>query len=250
MIKLKNVHFRHSDRMILSQMHLQVLPGECMALLGPSGCGKTTTLRLVAGLESPTKGEIWIDGILASTPRRQLPPHRRGLGMVFQDLALWPHMTVRQHLVFAGGRRSSRVKYLLIEYLLEKVGLTDLEKSYPHQLSGGEKQRLALARALAQQPRILLLDEPLTGLDSRLRRRLLIDMRHLISESGVTTIYVTHRWREAVYIADRVAVMDGGRIGRVEFSDYFSPEDPAMVKPVGRMQPDNKVIRMDFRKVR
>lgn len=214
MIEVNAVSYRYGKKKILNDVSLRVDSGECLALLGPSGCGKTTLLRLIAGLEKPSAGQIRLNGAPASTSKRLLAPYRRSVGMVFQDLALWPHMRVHAQVDFALGssglqkaERASKVKRTL-----KRVRLDGFQESYPHQLSGGERQRLALARALVCEPQILLLDEPLSGLDSVLRNELLDEIERLVKATGITTIYVTHDWQEAVAVADSVAVMRSGKI--------------------------------------
>ncbi len=214
MIEVNTVSYRYGKKKILNDVSLRVNTGECLALLGPSGCGKTTLLRLVAGLEKPNAGEIRLNGAPASTPKRLLAPYRRSVGMVFQDLALWPHMRAYAQVDFALGSSGLKkaVRAQKIKRALQRVRLDGFQESYPHQLSGGEKQRLALARALVCEPQILLLDEPLSGLDSVLRNELLDEIERLVKATGITTIYVTHDWKEAVTIADSVAVMRSGKI--------------------------------------
>jgi iron(III) transport system ATP-binding protein len=241
MIEIRNIHKHYGATAVLRGLFLSMDPGECLALLGPSGCGKTTLLRLIAGLETPDSGEIRIKGKVVSTFGKQVPPYRRSVGMVFQDLALWPHMTVQKQIEFvmapvASGKLG---RYRRIEQILQQVRLEDLAHLYPHQLSGGEKQRLALGRALAQNPRILLLDEPLSGLDSKLRSELLVEIQQVIRSVNVTTIYVTHDRREAEFIADRTARMDGGRIEAVR--PVYRPENTGRRRRTGTA-PGHKII--------
>ena len=243
MIELSNVSKKVSTGFSLDRISFGVHRGATLALFGPSGCGKTTTLRLIAGFERPDAGCIRIDGKLAGTPRKMLPPHRRGVGMVFQDLALWPHMTVRQHLQFVldGRLRGKDLKARRIGHMLEQVELEGKAGAYPHQMSGGEKQRLALARALVVEPAVLLMDEPLSSLDAHLRSAMLRQTRRLIKDLQMTTVYVTHDWHEAVYLADHIAMMQGGRIHRTvaAASDVLAGEmtvtwDPARDRNNGK----------------
>ena len=189
---------------------LEIAEGELFTLLGPSGCGKTTLLRLVAGFHAPDAGEIRfgerrVDG---------LPPYARNIGMVFQNYALWPHMTVRGNIIY--GLRLRRLPPAEIEARLQaglaKVNLAGLEDRYPGQLSGGQQQRVALARALVLNPDILLLDEPLSNLDAKIRVQVRAEIRRLQQELGITTLYVTHDQEEALSLSDRVAVMRDGRV--------------------------------------
>ena len=189
---------------------LTVWPGEVTCLLGPSGCGKSTTLRLIAGIERPDAGEIRIAGQVMADTRTDLPPERRPVGMVFQDLALFPHMTVAANVGF--GLPRSKAAQDMVTALLDRVGLAHHAAKYPHQLSGGEQQRIALIRALATRPRVMLLDEPFSSLDQRLRvemRELALD---LLREEGAAVVLVTHDPDEAMMMADRIAIMRDGRI--------------------------------------
>ena len=214
MIEIKNIYKNYGQTPILSGLFLSVVQGECLALLGPSGSGKTTLLRLIAGLDSPDNGEIRFNGHVMSTSGKRVPPHRRSVGMVFQDLALWPHMTVQQQIDFSlasfAGRSLGR--YRRIEQVLHQVHLDDQAHCYPHQLSGGEKQRLAIGRALAQSPQILLLDDPLSGLDTKLKSTLLEEIKQVVAALHVTTIWVTRDRHEADSVADRIARMNRGQI--------------------------------------
>ncbi|MFJ9422113.1 ABC transporter ATP-binding protein [Streptomyces sp. NPDC101249] len=194
----------------LDGLDLTVRPGEFLALLGPSGCGKTTALRMLAGFEHPDSGEVLVDG--ADVTR--VPAHRRDAGMVFQSYSLFPHLSAVDNVAF--GLRMRKVgtaeRRRRAAELLELVGLADKGARYPHQLSGGQQQRIALARALALRPRVLLLDEPLSALDAKVRLTLREEIRRLQQELGITTLFVTHDQEEALSVADRVAVMREGRL--------------------------------------
>ncbi len=194
----------------------QVTEGHFYSLLGPSGCGKTTTLRCVAGLERPDDGIISLGGSVVADARQALPPEQRDIGMVFQSYAIWPHMTVFENAAFplrVGKQRLGRDELRRrVEEVLGIVGLADYAGRSATQLSGGQQQRLALARALIRRPRVLLLDEPLSNLDARLRDRMRAEIRDLQRRVGITTLYVTHDQVEALSMSDRIAVMDGGRI--------------------------------------
>jgi iron(III) transport system ATP-binding protein len=194
---------------------LDVATGEAVVILGPSGCGKTTLLRLIAGLEIPDSGVIWIGGARAAAAGRSImPAHDRGIGFVFQDLALWPHLTVQRNLNFVLESvkvpRADRAARAL--EILKLVRIEQLSSRYPHQLSGGEQQRVALARALVGQPRVLLLDEPFSSLDPELRDALRSELARLQRTLHVTTVYVTHDPGDAAILADRVIEMRAGRI--------------------------------------
>ena len=192
-----------------------VASGEAIAILGPSGSGKTTLLRLIAGLETPDRGEIWLDGIrVAAEGRSLVAPYDRRVGFVFQDLALWPHMTVRQHLDFVlgsmGVTRTERSRRIMDALTLVRV--ERLASRYPHQLSGGEQQRVALARTLVAQPRLILLDEPLASLDPDLRAHMRHELIALQRSVHVTSVYVTHDRNDATEVADRVFIMKDGAL--------------------------------------
>ncbi|HVE91500.1 MAG TPA: ABC transporter ATP-binding protein [Actinomycetota bacterium] len=211
---------------------LEVSPGEIMALLGPSGCGKTTFLRLVAGFERPDTGTIELSGRIVAGKGRYVPPERRRVGVVFQDYALFPHLTVGGNAgygVDASARRSR------VHEVLDLVGLAGLEDRYPHELSGGQQQRVALARALAPEPSLLLLDEPFSNLDAALRVRVRAEVRDILRAAGTATIFVTHDQEEALSLADRVAIMARGRLHQVDPPDrvYTRPADAFVAGFVG-----------------
>jgi iron(III) transport system ATP-binding protein len=193
----------------VDNLNLDVAEGEVCALLGPSGCGKTTMLRLLAGFERPDGGCITLDGDVIAGGRSFVPPERRRIGMVFQDYALFPHMTVEENVRYALGRRGDPARAAEV---LDLVGLADLRRRPPHELSGGQQQRVALARALAGTPRLVLLDEPFSGLDAGLRARVRQEVRAILLAAGVTALFVTHDQEEALSLADRVAVMRDGRV--------------------------------------
>lgn len=189
--------------------------GEALVVFGPSGCGKTTLLRLIAGLERPDAGEIWLEGrVVADSGRTLVPPHERRLGFVFQDLALWPHLTVWKNLDFVMGstRMSRHERTRRAREVLTLVRIATLADRYPHELSGGEQQRAALARALVGSPRLLLLDEPFSSLDPELRATLRDDVRRLQRSLNVTSIYVTHDREDAAALADHVIEMRQGQV--------------------------------------
>jgi len=197
-------------RRIVDDMQLEVHAGELTCLLGPSGCGKTTTLRMIGGFLQPDAGRILIDGADVSF----LAPERRPTSMVFQNYALWPHMTVFKNVAFGLKLRKLPKKEIRerVEHVLELVGLTHHIQSYPARISGGEQQRVALARALVLEPKVLLLDEPLSNLDAKLRVRVREDIREIQQRIGITTVFVTHDQDEALSISDRIAVMSGGKV--------------------------------------
>lgn len=207
----------------LKDISFNLPKGRCLVLYGPSGCGKTTMLRLTAGFEKPDEGKIWINSRLVSAAQRLVRPYDRNVGMVFQDLALWPHMTVEEQLTFvlSARVRSKAEQETATRAALDQVGLNVGPDKYPHQLSGGEKQRLALARALIGKPEILLMDEPLSNLDSILKKKILQEIKKIIQTAGTTTIYVTHDLQEALFMADLLAVMDNGKIRSLDTVDAY-----------------------------
>ena len=192
---------------------IDIAPGEFVTLLGPSGSGKTTTLMMLAGFETPTAGEVWVD----DDPVAAVPPWRRNIGMVFQNYALFPHMTVGENIGFPLNLRKVPKTEVgqRTRQVLELVGLPGYERRFPRQLSGGQQQRVALARALVFNPRVLLMDEPLGALDKQLRERLQLEIKALHDQLGVTIIYVTHDQQEALVMSDRIAVMNNGRLEQI-----------------------------------
>nr|WP_286207337.1 ABC transporter ATP-binding protein [Thermomicrobium sp. CFH 73360] len=215
---------------------LEVRGGELLAILGPSGCGKTTTLRLTAGLERPDAGSIEIAGVLVAGGDRFLPPEERGVGLVFQDYALFPHLTVEENIAFGLHRLGRSERRQRVEELLQLTGLGPFRKRYPHQLSGGQQQRVAIARALAPRPSVLLLDEPFANLDAELRQRMREELRRLLRELGATVVLVTHDRDEALSLADRVAVMLGGTIVQVDTPErvYHEPKTREVARLLGQ----------------
>jgi iron(III) transport system ATP-binding protein len=214
-LRLVGVTKRHGARAVVDGVSLDLAPGEALVILGPSGSGKTTLLRLVAGLEVPDHGEVWLDGRqVARAGRSLVPPRDRRIGFLFQDLALWPHLTVRDQLTFVMGSVgvSKREWKERVERALELARIPMLAGRYPHQLSGGEQQRAALARALAAEPRVLLLDEPFSSLDPELRRSLRAELAALRRTLALTTIAVTHDRDDAGALADRIVTLRAGRI--------------------------------------
>jgi ABC-type Fe3+/spermidine/putrescine transport system ATPase subunit len=211
-IRLVEVTKAFGNRIVVERVSLDVTEGEVLALLGPSGCGKTTLLRLIAGLELPDSGEVWIAGkCVAAGGQNLLPPRARGIGFVFQDLALWPHLTVEGNLdfVLASVRMKRIERQDRIDEVLRLVHALPFAKSYPAQLSGGEQQRAAIARAIVGRPQLLLLDEPMSSLDSDLKAALSHELANLQKALRITTVYVTHNREEAVTLAHRVVSMNG-----------------------------------------
>ena len=196
----------------IDQISLEVAEGEIVCLLGPSGSGKSTLLRVMAGIERPSAGRVLLDGVEVAGPRTFVEPERRRVGMVFQDYALFPHLTVAANVAFGLRGRSRSDVESTIGALLDRLGLRRYATSYPHMLSGGERQRVALARALAPSPRVLLLDEPFSSLDRRLREDVRQHTMALLRETRTTTVFVTHDPDEALRLADRIALLKDGRV--------------------------------------
>ena len=216
LIEIRNLLKRFKNVVAVNHIQLDVNEGEILTLLGPSGCGKTTTLRCIAGLEKPEEGDIVIDG-KPMLSDGFVPPSKRGIGMVFQNYAVWPHMKVFSNIVYGlklqGIPKQSIRKRA--QQVLELVGLTGLEERYPSQLSGGQQQRVALARALVRNPKVLLLDEPLSNLDAKLREKMRFEIKSLVRRMGITSVYVTHDQAEAMVISDRIAIMDSGNVVQI-----------------------------------
>jgi iron(III) transport system ATP-binding protein len=229
-LRLLEVTKRFDERSVIDRVSLDLREGQAMALLGPSGCGKTTLLRLIAGLETPDDGEIWMAGKkVAAKGRNTVPPRGRNLGFVFQDLALWPHLTVAGNLDFVlrSQRWEKRKRKDRINEVLQMVDMAPHAHKYPSQLSGGEQQRVAIARALVARSQLLLLDEPLSNLDTDLKATMLRDLCALQQQLGITMLYVTHDRDEAAAVAHRVALMQSGRINQVLSTDLFLEESKA-----------------------
>jgi ABC-type Fe3+/spermidine/putrescine transport system ATPase subunit len=212
-ISVANLTKRFGQLAVVSDVSLSIEEGEMFTLLGPSGCGKTTLLRLIAGFYAPDGGEIRFDDRVVNA----VPPHERGIGMVFQNYALWPHMKVSENVSYGLKLRKISPTEIngRVQGVLEKVKLTGLGDRYPGQLSGGQQQRVALARALVLNPQILLLDEPLSNLDAKIRVQVRAEIRKLQKELGITTIYVTHDQEEALTLSDRIAVFNQGKVFQI-----------------------------------
>jgi len=237
-IEIRNLCKRFKDVVAVNSIRLDVNRGEMLTLLGPSGCGKTTTLRCIAGLERPNEGDIVIDG-KSMLSEGFVPPSKRGIGMVFQNYAVWPHMKVFNNIVY--GLKLQRLPRKQIQerakQVLDLVGLEGLEDRYPAQLSGGQQQRVALARALVGNPKVLLLDEPLSNLDAKLREKMRFEIKSLVRRMGITSVYVTHDQAEAMVISDRIAVMDSGNVVQIGTSQeiYEKPANRFVADFIGTM---------------
>ena len=213
---------------VVNNVSLSVRPGQVTCLLGPSGCGKTTTLRIIAGVERQQKGKILLDGTLVSDSKTHLEPDKRRVGLIFQDFALFPHLNIEENVGFGLEGRNSK-NSSRISQLLSRVGLDGFQKKYPHQLSGGEQQRIALVRALAPRPRLMLMDEPFSGLDLRLRDDIRDMTLNLLREEGTAVLLVTHDPDEAMRMADEIALMRNGSIVQkgAPYNIYNAPRDKA-----------------------
>lgn len=234
-LMIRDIELCHRTTTVVSDFSLNLKPQELGCLLGPSGCGKSTLLRAIAGFQELSAGEIWLDNQLLSNHHDRVPPEHRGIGMVFQDIALFPHLTVSENIAFGLTDWSIAQQQGRIEELLELIGLVGLNTRYPHELSGGQQQRVALARAMAPKPKLLLLDEPFSGLDTELRGRLASEVRTILKSDGICSLLVTHDQREAFDFADRIAVMHDGHICQFDtpFNLYHEPTSPFVAHFVG-----------------
>lgn len=210
MLEFENISHRYNTAESVHDISFTIRAGEVVTLLGPSGCGKTTLLRLAAGLEQPSHGVIRLHNNVISSPQYLLVPEQRGIGLVFQSYALFPHLSVIDNVMFGlAARSSATIRHAM--NLLAELNLDRLADMYPHELSGGQQQRVALARALAPDPRLILLDEPFSGLDSRLRERIRDQMLHVLKERKTAALMVTHDAEEAMFMSDRIVVLNEGR---------------------------------------
>ncbi len=225
-LETKNLMRRYEGRVVVDDVSLKVQPGQVTCLLGPSGCGKSTTLRMIAGVEMQDEGEIWVDGNLVCDTVFRVPPERRNIGLMFQDFALFPHLQVGENIAFGLSGEKAQ-KDARVGELLERVGLEGYARKYPHELSGGEQQRVALARALAPRPRIMLMDEPFSGLDNRLRDGIRDETLDVLREADTAVLLVTHEPEEAMRMADNIALMRHGRIVQqgAPYNIYNAPAD-------------------------
>lgn len=211
-LEINDLHVNLQGKNILSNVELTLSEGDILGLVGPSGCGKTTLLNTISGFIEQEQGQILIDNTLAITPKKTIAPQHRNVGMIFQDYALFPHLTVEQNILFGIDKLVKAEQYSRLKSLVKLLELTNLEKRFPHQLSGGQQQRVAIARTLAPQPKLLLLDEPFSNIDARLRNELMLTMRHLLKSLNITAIFVTHNKDEVFTFADKISVMHQGTI--------------------------------------
>ncbi len=237
-VLLKNIVKKYGNTCAVHSMDLRIESGSFVSFLGPSGCGKTTTLRMIAGLSEPTEGEIHVgEKIVFSNPQNiSLPAEKRNMGMVFQSYALWPHMTAFGNVSYPLKIQKKQKDEITskVQTLFRMVHLEGLEKRYPHELSGGQQQRVALARALIREPEVLLLDEPLSNLDAKLRLSMRQEIKELQRRLHITTIYVTHDQEEAFTLSDVVILMNKGKVENMnsEFAkDFLSTRDSSGLRP-------------------
>jgi len=236
LLDVDNIVHGYGHHAVVSGLTFALPAGTIGCLLGASGCGKTTALRLIAGFERPRAGSIRIAGETMADERSFVPPEWRHIGMVFQDYALFPHLTVLQNIAFGLARQSWKVRRARARELLERVGLTGHGDKFPHELSGGQQQRVALARALAPNPRLLLLDEPFSNLDVELRERLSLEVRDILKAAGTTAILVTHDQHEAFAMADVVGIVHQGRIAQwaAPYELYHRPANRYVADFIGQ----------------
>jgi len=230
-ITLEHITYCYGDKEVLHNFSYSFEQGKTTCLLGPSGCGKTTVLRLIAGLERPKEGLLKIDGKTVSEKGNILvPPHLRQVGFVFQDLALWPHFSVYKNIAFAlKERKEVNIKEKVFEWL-ELFGISDKARKYPHQLSGGQKQMVAIARSLVLQPGILLMDEPLANIDTHIKERILRHLKDIQRQQQFTMLYVTHDQKEAMNTGDYIVVMNAGKIEAAGSKEEVSRSSSEFVK--------------------
>jgi len=235
-LELFGVIQRYGKHTVVDGVDFRLETGQIACLLGPSGCGKTTLLRCIAGFEDIAGGEIRLHGKVVSQPGQRVAPEKRQIGMVFQDYALFPHLTVEANVAFGLGRKPQENAHLRVRELLETVGLAGQGEKYPHELSGGQQQRVALARALAPRPELILLDEPFSNLDVGLRERLSVEVREILKREGSTAIMVTHDQHEAFAMADEIGVMYEGRIQQwdVPYNLYHRPANRFVADFIGQ----------------
>lgn len=236
LLEVENIDVGYGNHTVVFDAALRLKKGSIGVLLGPSGCGKTTLLRAIAGFEPVQSGRILLAGDEVSRPGWTLPPEKRQVGMVFQDFALFPHLTVADNIAFGIRRWPADKRTARVQELLQLVGLPQYGTSYPHALSGGQQQRVALARALAPKPRLLLLDEPFSSMDVELRESLAREVRTILKHEGITGLMVTHDQFEAFAIADRIAVMHAGRILQWDtaYNLYHQPADRQVADFIGQ----------------
>ncbi|UCD89673.1 MAG: ABC transporter ATP-binding protein, partial [Desulfobacterales bacterium] len=234
-LEVKHISKAYNGSCVISSLSFELQKGHIGCLLGESGCGKTTVLRCIAGFEPIQSGFIFIDGSLVSSSTDRIPPENRRLGMVFQDYALFPHLTVRKNITFGLERLTKQKQNHRLMEMLDLVGLLGDAEKYPHELSGGQQQRVALARALSPNPDLLLMDEPFSNLDVALRERLSIEVRNILNELGISVLLVTHNQNEAFAMADTIGVMKDGSLEQWDtaYNLYHRPKSQYVADFVG-----------------
>ena len=234
-VEVKGLSIPIEGRSILDDISFGLGEASIASILGPSGCGKTTLLRCIAGFEKQQQGEVWINGIRVSNPNHSLPVEQRQIGMVFQDYALFPHLTVAENIVFGLKHRGNKEAKARLDELVDLLSLHEHINKYPHRLSGGQQQRVALARAMAPRPRVLLLDEPFASLDIELREQIAHELRYILKQDGITTIMVSHNQLEAFAMADVIGVMNNGKLLQWDtaFNLYHKPDTAEVADLVG-----------------
>ena len=235
MLKVDGLSLDYGEGSVLKNIHIELEKGQHACLIGPSGSGKSSLLRSIAGFETPLNGTIYLRDQLVYSREINVPPEERKVGMLFQDLALFPHLTVKENIAFGVLGRDKNAVSKIVDELLDLVGLSDFSARYSHQLSGGQQQRVALARALAPEPGLLLLDEPFSSLDNELRSELLKDIYQIFSEKEITTLMVTHDQVEAFSVADRLGVLIAGELAQwgSPFALYNEPVSKSVADFVG-----------------
>lgn len=246
-LAFENIHHAYGATETLHGVSLSIEPGEILCLLGHSGCGKTTLMRIAAGVETQTSGRVLINGEEVAGPNRVLPPEARGVGLMFQDYALFPHLTNRENVMFGLTRLTRAAAREVADQMLKRVGLGSYADDYPHALSGGEQQRVALARAIAPRPGILLMDEPFSGLDRRLRDDVREETLAILRETRATCVMVTHDPEEAMRMGDRIALMRAGRLVQHGTAEelYLRPVDPFAARFFTEVNEFDGVVRGD-----
>lgn len=236
LLSLEHVTCQYANHIVFKDLSFDITSGELICLLGSSGCGKTTALRAIAGFEPITEGTIRLQNRLLSDPHQMLAPEKRQIGMVFQDYALFPHLTVLENVCFGLRKLMRSARLARARHFLDVVGLADYAHRYPHELSGGQQQRVALARALAPQPAMLLLDEPFSNLDVDLRERLSVEVRDILKNHGITALLVTHDQHEAFALSDKIGVMSSGQIVQWDtaFAIYHRPATRFVANFIGQ----------------
>ncbi len=235
LLTVEAIECRYQHQAVVEQLSFEVAQGEIACLLGPSGCGKTTVLRAIAGFNPIYSGRLQLEGRLIATPQRSVPPEQRNIGMVFQDYALFPHLSVRDNICFGLRNHSRAERHQVVEHLLALVELKGMADRYPHELSGGQQQRVSLARALAPKPKLLLMDEPFSNLDTELRRQLSVEVRDILKEEGISAIMVTHDQDEAFTVSDKLGVLADGHLQQWDapFQIYHHPTNMTVASFVG-----------------